>query len=263
MFIGKFYFQNHEIKEIGKWTYSSELCFYEVFKAENGNTLFLIQHIQRLYNSLKLKEIIPQFSSQEIINDVNKLIVGHSFRKCNVRINYFVPECGIHILQIGYIVSNYPTEKEYSEGVNCGLLFMERTFPNAKIVQSAIRAKADELMACNHLFEVFLVNRDNKITEGSKSNIILIKDNKIITPPNEFVLRGITLQIVLQIAKAYTYEIVRYCPDVKELDLFDSIAITGTSPGILPVKMINNFQFSIDNPVLKKLMHEFRNFENK
>ena len=55
-----------------------------------------------------------------------------------------------------------------------------------------IRERPVRLISDNKLYEVLLVDRNGRITEGSRSNVFFVKGNKFYTGPSAMVLVGIT-----------------------------------------------------------------------
>ena len=155
------------------------------------------------------------------------------------------------------IPHRYPTSEMYTNGVTCGTLRAERENPNAKVFQTSVRQKANELIAEKQFYEVMLIDHLERVTEGSRSNVFFIKDNQVITSPEDEVLLGITRQKTIQIAKELGLEIVQKEVFLDTLDTFDAVFITGTSPKILPVKQIDKTIFNPSNNILTNLMEAY------
>ncbi|MCA9264439.1 MAG: aminotransferase class IV [Planctomycetales bacterium] len=85
-----------------------------------------------------------------------------------------------------------------------------------------------------------LLSLDGLVTEASTANVMLhLPDEGIVSPRRETVLPGISLQVTERLAgrlgMAFTYRDIR--PD--ELSRADEIFLCSTSPGILPVVMMD------------------------
>ena len=110
-----------------------------------------------------------------------------------------------------------------------------------------------------------MLDHKNNVTEGTSSNIFIIKSNELKTPEvNEFVLSGITRQVVLELAivnKIFCKEQV-----IKEDEVYeaDEVFITNTVIEILPVCYVNNHKIGggIPGPLTKFLHKMFlKSFE--
>jgi branched-chain amino acid aminotransferase len=158
-----------------------------------------------------------------------------------------------------FISHSYPSEQEYLEGVSTDLLLVERKNPNSKIVQKSIREMADQLIADQKLYEVLLVDRDGKITEGSRSNVFFVKDEVFFTAPPSKVLVGITRQKVVECLKELGFEVIEKCVTTKEINSYDAVFLTGTSPKVLPVRSIGTIKYNTQLICLKRLMDCYEN----
>lgn len=230
----------------------SDLIIYEVLRVIEYIPLFYEDHIVRLYSSCekvghKIQLNTPTFFMQLVhLSKVN----GKSEGNLMVKVMFVNDEYNI---SAGFIPHSYPKPEIYKSGVSVGFLHAERTNPEAKIAQTSVREQADKMLSEKGLYEVLLVNRNNCITEGSRSNCILIKDNCLYTAPPNKVLRGITLLKVLEIAKELGLEVVFEEVNIDQLVLCQALFLTGTSPKILPVNKAENLNFDVAHPIICEL----------
>jgi branched-chain amino acid aminotransferase len=250
--IHKYFISNGTLKAVSSFIPSeNEGGIYEVLRVDQCVPLFLEDHLIRFYKSAEIegKEIL--YSSIEIGSFLNLLIQkegvdgGNILLSCKRKLKAF------------FIAHKYPDADDYRLGVKCGLLHAERTNPNAKVFQTTVRERANQLIEENAFYEVLLIDNKSQITEGSRSNVFLIKGHKIFTPPAKQVLLGITRQKTIQCANELGFELQE--SEIKDHDLagFDAAFITGTSPKILPVNQIEELCFNTENEVLRKLMARF------
>lgn len=234
---------------------SSPIQIYEIIRLVDGIPLFLEAHINRLYQSARLAAIehLPgPVALQQMIDD---FLILENPQNGNMRLTFtFASLDTTPIQEIEIIPFQYPTAEQYVDGVSCGLLHAERKNPNAKVIQEDIRAKADKLISEHSFFEIILVDHEERITEGSRSNLFFVKGNRIFTPPAEEVLAGITRQKIIQICLENDLLIAEEPISLKQLKDFDAIFISGTSPKILPVKSIENNNYNCSLPIVKRLM---------
>lgn len=136
---------------------------------------------------------------------------------------------------------------------------ISRPDPNLKQVSisDSIRTRISQLLENKDVFEILLVNEQGVITEGSKSNFFLIKDEKLYTAPDALVLKGITRQYVIQIARREGIECV--FRKILPMELGDAQAafICGTSPKILPVHEIDHHIFDENEKTMRFLMQQY------
>jgi len=116
------------------------------------------------------------------------------------------------------------------------------------VIQATIREGANKMIADQKLYEVLLVNRDNLITEGSRSNVFFVKDNVFYTAPASSVLVGVTRKKVIECLYKLEYMLVEEAVISSEIGNYDAVFLTGTSPGILPVQSIGNQIIDTSHP---------------
>ena len=94
-------------------------------------------------------------------------------------------------------------------------------------------------------YEALLVNENNLITEGSRSNIFFLRNNILFTAPDNMILNGITRKYILEICSENNIT-VKYEPvNADEISDYDAVFMTGTSPMVLPFNRIDDKFFSV------------------
>jgi len=126
------------------------------------------------------------------------------------------------------------------------------------VINTDFRAKVDAEIAENNVFEAILVDRDGNITEGSKSNIFMVKGNQVITAPLEAVLPGITREVIIDLCRELEIEVKEekiHFENIKELE---GLFISGTSPKVLPICKVDNIGFdSSANKTILSIMEAY------
>lgn len=102
--------------------------------------------------------------------------------------------------------------------------------PNILLRQQAIDAGAQEA----------ILIRDGIITEGAASNLFIVKDGVIKTPPKgPFLLPGITRDLVLELAKANGLAQQECSFGLQELQQADEIWLSSSTKEVLPVTKLD------------------------
>jgi branched-chain amino acid aminotransferase len=218
----------------------------------NGTSLFLKDHLKRLEVSAAIAQKEIKYSESEIRQFLIQLIDANKTAEGNIIIT-----C-LEKMKIFFIAHSYPENELYTNGIHCGILHAEREKPNAKVFQTGVRQQADELIKRNDFYEVLLIDHFNRITEGSRSNIFFISENKIITPPGNEVLLGITRRKAISLAKKNGYEVIE-----ADLPTFQAALITVTSPMFLPVNKINEIKFDPQNKIVQQLISDYETLIQK
>lgn len=255
--VGEIYYCHGALHKTTKISVISEAgnSFYEVIRIIQHVPIFLDEHYARLLRSLKLSGIKLQPKLSEIKLAIEQIIEHNSFSEGNVWIN-FSTDGTLDKLEVAQVAHKYPSDEKYNEGIKTTLLEAERA--QAQVKQSSVRTIIQQKITKQNLLvhydEVLLVNIDNLVTEGSKSNVFFIKGQSIYTAPLPMVLNGITRQKVMAIC-ANSNIIVNEEPlDTDTLADFDAAFITGTSPKVMPIQSISSISFNPKHPVLLQIM---------
>ncbi|SHE94930.1 branched-chain amino acid aminotransferase [Mariniphaga anaerophila] len=224
---------------------------YEVLRVVAGVPLFLEDHLERFFISASIAQKSIRFSKVQISAFLYRLIEQNKVDEGNILL-----ACKTNLVAF-FIPHKYPEKQLYETGITCDVLKAERENPNAKVFQTTVRQQANELIEQRGLYEVLLVDHQNCITEGSRSNVFFVKGNCLITPPGNGVLLGITRQKTIALAK--NEHIPFYEQDIRRDDLpeFQAAFITGTSPNILPIAQVGDRKFDLQNPIVLQLRNSY------
>ena len=244
------------IEEFDESIFDTGESVYEVVRIQNGRVLFLADHLERMQHSLDLIYGDFQCSKSALEDDLTLLIQANRISEGNIKIELRKKDDGFLRL-LYFIPHRYPSQEQISNGIRMRFQFDERPNPNAKISNWSVRGNANSIIDKHQIYETLLVNADGFITEGSRSNIFFIKDEKLYSAPEEWILPGITRTKVLNICKVHGIEVLHQKIHHTELSQFDAAFITGTSPGVLQVRKIEDFDFNNDHPIYNQILQEY------
>lgn len=244
----------YDAGEYGVVFKESSPSVYEVIRIMDGVPLFLEEHFERLLNSGRLigyeldltieavkKNIINMVNLNDVKNHNIKIIVNN-LSSNGFNVYYF------------FIKTDYPKEDLYKKGINTITYKATRENPNAKVIYKSLREEIDTLLEKDNCYEALLVNDNNEVTEGSRSNLFFIKDNKLFTAPARDVLMGITRERIISLCIQNHIEIIEMPILFNSLKLFDACFISGTSPKILPIGRIDKNKYEVENPLLNRII---------
>ncbi len=260
---------NKEIK--GEWYYCSGnflpvnkfepsylqngISVYEVLRIIRGKPLFLNDHLIRFENSLAAvhnKEVFLEYNFQHIIKE---LVKKNDLWEGNIKLVFNMHEC--IKLYVYFVPHYYPNTQQHKDGIKIVSERLERTEPGVKAVNLTMRKKTESIFKESDIYEVLLVDHHGEVTEGSKSNIFFVKDQVIYTAPVHTVLPGITRKYVFKICEEKGIKTKEGPISFSQINLYEAVFISGTSPKILPVKQIDNIIFRTNHPILYMLMDEY------
>jgi len=225
---------------------------YEVIRMVKGAPVFFHDHTDRLYNSVKHQQQEPLASSETIRKAVIALSRSDSRKETNLKI-VFNYNNGVKNWLVYFTEPAYPSADQYKTGVK-GILFRAvRKDPESKVINHKLRSEIYHRLILEGAYEALLVNEHNLITEGSRSNIFFVKGNTLLTAPDNLILNGITRKHILEICSSENIKTEIKCVSSSDIENYDSVFMTGTSPTVLPFCCIDDKLFDAGLPLLGKL----------
>lgn len=224
---------------------------YEVIRVVNKKAVFLKEHFDRMKKSIELSNTVGNLNFEDFKRSVEMLIEENKIENLNIRVSYYYDKTEIVLFY--FIESYYPAQEQYKTGVHTVTARVQRNNPNIKAFQKDFKDKVTQIIEEKNAFEAILINEDDTISEGSKSNVFFVKDNKLITSPDSGVLLGVTRSKVVEVCENNGIEVEKRVIEFEELDSFDGAFITGTSNDVLPVRTIDEREYnSAENEIVKK-----------
>lgn len=215
---------------------------FDTYRIFNGKPFFIKEHLERLYKSAKGANIKISFTKAELARLLSyyykkfrqkdafvRLIVTKG-RGSQGLLSKTVPTLIIIFSKrdfnpLGKISAIISPIKKFSQdssgrsikGLDYGLA--------AQILSKTKNTKAKA---------VIFLNERGKITEAATSNIFLVKNNKLFTPPlKSGPLPGVTRQLVLKYFKVTQKELT-----LRDLLAADEVFLTGTADFATSIKSI-------------------------
>lgn len=250
---------------------------FEGIRVYDGVVFKLKEHIDRLYDSAKSILLEIPLSKEEMEDVVVETLKVNNLRDAYIRL---VITRGIGDLGLDPRKALEPTIFCIAEPMN-PLLGND----GIRVITSSIRRLPVDVVnpavkSLNYLNsilakiqanyagvdEAFLLDSEGYVAEGTGDNIFVIKNGVIKTPPvSSSVLRGITRDTIIDLAKELGYAILEERLTLHELYVADEIFITGTAAEVVPVveidgRKINNGEIG---EVTKTLAEKFESIRTK
>lgn len=248
----------------GKWTIDeSQIDFisppiYEVIRVIDGTPLFVKEHYERLEQSGRLSNIQVPLTEDQLLEHIDYLVNHTGIKNNNVRLEIGKVADGRISWILFWVHSTYPDKSLFDEGVKTVAYRAIRENPHAKIYREGFAKTIGDLRKKYDAFEVLLVKEDGVVTEGSRSNLFFIKDEKVFSARENDVLQGITRMKLIEVMRHLNVDWVESDIFIETLDRFEACFITGTSNHLLPVSWIDQIHYeSANHPLLKALQNAF------
>jgi D-alanine transaminase len=126
--------------------------------------------------------------------------------------------------------------------------------PNVLLRQQAIDSGAMES----------ILIREGLATEGAASNLFIVKDEKLITPPKgPLLLPGITRDLVLELAHENNIPCAEHVISEQELHNADELMLTSSTREILPVTKLDDHPVGEGKPgaLWKRIMELYQSYK--
>ncbi len=222
---------------------------YEVIRIYNGSFFELDAHLERLERSASEIKISLPFTQKEIKGKIEQLVAanrvhsGHVYMQVTRGVaprNHPFPAKSEPVL-VAY-TKEYEKEPSRAPGQ---AIFMEdirwlrcdikslNLLGNVLAKQSATEQNVDEA----------IFHRGDLVTEGSSTNVFIVKNNILYThPANNFILDGITRQVILSVASELGIQIKEEAFTKQELLESDEVFISSTTQEARPIVEVDGRQ---------------------
>lgn len=257
--VGEYLLLNGRVIKTKKYNYTkNEKTIYEVIRVINGTPLFLKDHWLRFKSSLELAGLSYDFDLNMIERLMANLISVNNLEGVNLRVE-LVPDNDMYDIVIFMTKTAIPTTEMLTQGVVVKTYKGKRKDPKVKSEKESYK---DILKTSNFkgIYELLFVDENNRILEGSRTNVFFVKKDKIYTAPTGSVLSGITRKYIFEICKKEFISITEKHISMKELEEVESVFLTGTSIGVLKVAKIDEMEFDLENSIVSLLADNYEKY---
>lgn len=236
---------------------------YETLRTYAGRPFVLGRHLARLRRSTSRLAFDLPLSDQELRDRVAavleraqnpesyiRLIVSRGVGDLSYRFERVVgPTVVVLVKPLEPFV-----ETHFSEGIPVALVSVRRNSPRA--VDPAIKASSllNNVLATleaqqGGAFEAILLNEHDQIAEGAGSNLFIVKDGALRTPPLDAgILPGITRELVFEIAARLDIPTRQDPLYAEDLLGADEAFITSTLKEVMPIARVGEHAIGSSRP---------------
>jgi branched-chain amino acid aminotransferase len=247
---------------------------YEAIRAYDGIIFKLREHIDRLFESAKSIKIEMPLSKDDLRGLVIEVLRKNQLTNSYIRI---VVSRGRGRMGVDprncpkptIVIMAEPREPLFGEnvrGISAIVSSLRRTpswslDPRIKTLNylNNIMAKIEAIES--GVEEAIMLNEQGYVAETSTENIFIVKNGIVSTPhPSQGVLRGITRDTVLGIARELGYTLEERAITVHELYNADEVFVTGTAAEVVPIVKIAGRKIGEGEagPVFAKILGRFK-----
>jgi len=244
---------NEATVNITNKSYFYSYSVYESIKVLKGKGVFLKEHLERLFYSASGIDIRHPFTFKQIERSFYTLLKVDSIKEATVTITL------IGGIESSYFITaanrlKYPLSF-YQSGINVITYHAERFLPRYKTNNLLLNYMALKEASSKGSFEALLVNKENLVLEGSRSNFFALKDKEVFTSPEDKVLAGVTRDKVIKSIEKLGYNLNLEAPSLKRVkdNYYDALFISSTSMGAMPIGKVDDEKCNTDIQFVKDI----------
>ena len=237
---------------------------YEVARSYGRIFFALEDHVERLFRSASRIDLDLNRTPQQIIEEIYRVYKKSSQNDVYMRLvvtrgdedkisldtkTGTSPNFVIFIKDLGQLSREY-----YERGVDIITASVKRNSkealdPNIKSGNYLNSVMAITEAKQKKAFDALLVNREGFVTEGTTWNVFIVKNNVVVTPPDEAdILQGITRQILRKICKGQGVLLEERFFTVDEFKKADEAFSTGSVKEVLGIRSIDGVVLGAGKP---------------
>ncbi len=226
------------------------------YKTDKGLAIFRLgDHTKRLLESAKITVLNCPYSQSELEKAQIELVRANEFTQ-NAYIRPLIylgdGEMGVYHIKApvkvaiaAWEMGAYLGEEGLKKGIKVKISSFMRN--SAKSAMNKAKASANYLNSQLAKFEAIdagyeealMLDEEGFVSEGTGECFFIVKNGVLISPPNDFTLRSITQDTVLQIAKSLKMPILRQRISRDEVYTADEAFFTGTAAEVTPISNID------------------------
>ncbi len=226
------------------------------YQTEDGLAIYRLRdHTKRLLNSAKILKIEVPYTLEELEEAQIQLLRENEF-KGNVYIRPLIylgyGKMGLYHIgaKVDVSISSwewgaYLGEEGLEKGIKVKISSITRnpvssTMGKAKAVGNYLNSQMAKFEALDAGYEeALLLDESGFVAEGSGECFFIVRDGKLITPPNDNSLESITQDTILSLAKDFGIEIERRRITRDEVYISDEAFFTGTAAEVTPINNVD------------------------
>lgn len=237
---------------------------FETLKVYNHKIIHFQEHMKRLSNCSPKIGLEYQLKDSQVHEYCKELIAYNKINNGALRITYSKGTQGNNLIVTSR--ENPYTDEIIEKGFALKTSVSKRN-ETSRLVSVKSNNYLENLLILNSVKEqgyneALLYNTKGFLAEGTMSNIFFIKNDRIFTPAlKNGILSGIIRDKVNQLAKRLDIPLEE--GNYREYDLMsaDEIFITNSLMEIMPVRLLDQQEFKMDeNSVTNDLIEKYRRF---
>lgn len=242
---------------------------------DQAHVFCLDEHIRRMFDSCKVYRMDVGYTPEEMKRACIDTVKANKLKSAYIRplvfrgsgsIGVDPRPCPVRVMVMTIYMGKYLGPEAIEQGADVCVSSWGRmahnTFPaSAKIGGQYINSQLIKMEAVeNGYVEGIAMDANGFVSEGSGENLFVIRDGIISTPPlASSILRGITRQCVITMARDIGYTVKEEFIPREALYMADEVFFTGTAAEISPIRSIDRIPIGEGHrgPITERLQTAF------
>lgn len=222
---------------------------FETIKIANRNICLWDHHYKRLSNGLNVLQLeSAAFSKEFFEKEIKKVVERNFYQHAKIRVFVFREAPGAYTPmsnRAGFFIEGVRYDQPYYENNRAGWSLgvyteMQKSIDvtmNCKTMNALLYVMAGLWKKKNDFDDAVILNQNGKVAETTASNLFIINENVIYTPPlNSGPVEGTVRAQLFQLG----FEIQEKELTLEDLNSSDEIFLTNAMMGVQPVKAFDN-----------------------
>lgn len=244
------------------------------YDGERGPAIFRHdEHLRRLDQSARMYYLDIPYSAEEIGEATRELIRKNGLSDCYIRplafrgygeMGLYAKSAPVELIIAAWPWGAYLGEDGKKHGIRAKVSSWRRVsgaglIPHAKASGQYLNSILAKTESANAGYEeAILLDDRGFVCEGSGENIFVVKDGKVMTPPQvASILDGITRKSVMQILEDRGFPVTERDIARSELYTADEVFMCGTAAEIVPVREIDDHSLGEPGEVTQMVQTKF------
>ncbi|PIQ78847.1 hypothetical protein COV81_04135 [Candidatus Peregrinibacteria bacterium CG11_big_fil_rev_8_21_14_0_20_41_10] len=231
---------------------------YETMRTYKKRLINWDSHFERLTHSLNATNLELPYTKPQLLNFINQLIKKNTETEYRIRLTISAGFNQQPTTLISVQPLQLPTLQQYQNGVPVITTLLSRPLPSIKSTNLLAQKLLWQEMQTKQAFEAIFVDPNGNVLEGSRSNLLIIKDQKIYTPKRD-ILKGTTSRLINQFSDQLNIPFTAKSLTLKDLLKADEAFITNALIGIVPINQVDTHKIPT-GPITLQLQTAYNHY---
>ncbi|MEH7484686.1 D-amino-acid transaminase [Neobacillus drentensis] len=242
---------------------------YEVIRVYNGKMFTGTEHMNRFVKSLDSIGIVLPYTMEHLTKLLEELVAKNNLQLGTIYMqitrgvaprNHAFPAENITPSLVAYTKEALRPLESLKKGVKTivteDIRWLRCDIKSLNLLGNLLAKQKAAVEGC---FEA-IQHRSSNVTEGSSSNIYIVKNGVVITHPSDnLILKGITKDVILQICTSNNIVVEERIFTLDELASADEVFLSSTTSEVMPIIEVDGKEVAegIPGPVTRRLQEAF------